>query len=188
MLLYHTGFEVIKAPDVSHGRRNADFGQGFYLTADADFAHRWARERKGAETIVNTYELDAAGLTVHRFQRDADWFSYLFGNRNGRPDTLTADVIIGPIANDTIYDTIGIITSGLLKPEDAMRLLLIGPCYQQVALKTEKAAGQLKWLTAETLSPEQIAVYRTTVAAEEETYQELFAGELEKISALREGG
>ena len=34
MILYHTGFETIKEPDVHLGRRNADFGQGFYLTAD----------------------------------------------------------------------------------------------------------------------------------------------------------
>ena len=186
MLLYHTGFEVIKAPDVHHGRRNADFGQGFYLTTDADFAHRWAGVHKDAETVVNTYELDTTGLAVHRFQRDAEWFGYLFGNRNSKPDTLMSDVIIGPIANDTIYDTFGIITSGLLKPEDAMRLLLIGPNYQQVALKTEQAAEQLMWLSAEILSPEQIAAYRRSVVAEEEAYQALFAEELEKITSLIE--
>ena len=183
MLLYHTGFEVIKAPDVHHGRRNADFGQGFYMTTDADFAHRWAGVHKDAETVVNTYELDTTGLAVHRFQRDAEWFGYLFGNRNSKPDTLMSDVIIGPIANDTIYDTFGIITSGFLKPEDAMRLLLIGPNYQQIALKTEQAAERLTWLSAEILSPEQIAAYRRSVAAEEEAYQALFAEELKKINS-----
>ncbi|MDC7301289.1 DUF3990 domain-containing protein [Agathobacter ruminis] len=29
-------------PDIHCGRKNADFGQGFYLTGDVDFAHRWA--------------------------------------------------------------------------------------------------------------------------------------------------
>ena len=38
MQLYHTGFQEIRTPDVHHGRKNADFGQGFYLTADAAFA------------------------------------------------------------------------------------------------------------------------------------------------------
>lgn len=51
MILYHTGFAVIEHPELRFGRKNADFGQGFYLTADADFAHRWARERKGQNTI-----------------------------------------------------------------------------------------------------------------------------------------
>lgn len=50
MRLYHAGFEIIRQPDVHFGRRNADFGQGFYLTADADFARRWARARRGQKT------------------------------------------------------------------------------------------------------------------------------------------
>lgn len=32
MLLYHTGYQEIREPDIHHGRKNADFGQGFYLT------------------------------------------------------------------------------------------------------------------------------------------------------------
>jgi len=27
--------------------KNADFGQGFYLSPDREFSVRWARERKG---------------------------------------------------------------------------------------------------------------------------------------------
>ncbi len=38
------------------------------------------------------------------------------------PDTLSADVIIGPIANDTIFETFGIISSGYLTTEQAMKL------------------------------------------------------------------
>ncbi len=36
---------------------------------------------------------------------------------------MISDVIIGPFANDTIFDAPGIITSGYLKPEDAMKRL-----------------------------------------------------------------
>ena len=182
LTLYHTGFSVIKDPDVHIGRVNADFGQGFYLTADADFAHRWARERRGEQTVVNTYELDTADLSVHYFTRDEAWFDYISGNRNRLPDKLSADVVIGPIANDTIYATFGIITSGFLKREDSMRLLMIGPEYQQIVLKTEKAAKHLRWLSSEVLSPESLREYRRIVAAEEEEYQELFAAEMERIS------
>ena len=31
-------------PDFYRGRKNADFGQGFYLTPDREFAYRWAYE------------------------------------------------------------------------------------------------------------------------------------------------
>ncbi|MBQ6722192.1 MAG: DUF3990 domain-containing protein [Clostridia bacterium] len=141
MKLYHTGREEIRNPDIRRGRKNADFGQGFYLSPDRDFSHRWA----GADAVINEYELDEDGLLIHRFNRDEDWFSYIFQNRRARDD-LSVDVVIGPIANDTIFETFGIISSGFLKPEDALKLLLVGPEYTQVAIKTEKAASRLKWI------------------------------------------
>ncbi len=47
-------------PDIHHGRMNADFGWGFYLTPDKDFTYRWA----GENAIVNEYELDESGLII----------------------------------------------------------------------------------------------------------------------------
>ena len=182
MLLYHAGFKVIKEPDIHYGRKNADFGQGFYLTADEEFANRWAGERKGEDTIVNTYELNTDGLTIKRFNRDEEWFEYIYGNRNGKADELAADVVVGPIANDTIYNTNGIVTSGFLEPEEAMQLLLIGPEFRQIALKTEKAVAQLKWLSSRTMTPEEIAENIATLAKEEAKFQVLLAEELEKIT------
>ena len=38
MKLYHAGKEEIREPDIYLGRKNADFGQGFYLTPDREFA------------------------------------------------------------------------------------------------------------------------------------------------------
>ena len=182
MVLYHTGYQEIREPDIRHGRINADFGQGFYLTANEEFARRWARERKDARTIVNVYDLDLTGLRVHRFERDEKWFDYIFRNRAARPDLLAeADVIIGPIANDTIYDTFGIITSGLLPPEKAMKLLMIGSSYEQVVVKSQKAAGQLVWREGSVLTKEEVARYRDVVAEEEAEYQRLFAQEMERL-------
>ena len=181
MRLYHTGFQMIQKPDIRHGRKNADFGPGFYLTDDPEFARRWARERKDEQTIVNSYELDVTGLSVHTFSRDQDWFACIFGNRRGRAVEIPSDVIIGPIANDTIYDTFGIITSGLLKDQDALRLLMIGPEYRQIVLKTKKAVENLKWISAEVLGRDEISAYRKIVSAEEEEYQRLFAKEVEQL-------
>ena len=64
--------------------------------------------------MVNIYEFDEEGLDIHTFERDTDWFDYIFHNRRAT-DKLDKDVITGPIANDTIYDTWGIPTSGLLR-------------------------------------------------------------------------
>ena len=56
MKLYHTSNVEIREPDITRGRRNADFGPGFYLTPDVEFTFRWA----GADAVVNEYELDEA--------------------------------------------------------------------------------------------------------------------------------
>ncbi|MBQ4253600.1 MAG: DUF3990 domain-containing protein, partial [Erysipelotrichaceae bacterium] len=96
MKLYHTGKTEIRNPDVHYGRKNADFGQGFYLTPDVDFAYRWAVD----DAVLNEYELDETGLLIKLFSRDEQWFEYIFNNRRNR-DSIEADVIIGPIANDT---------------------------------------------------------------------------------------
>ena len=71
MRLYHAGFEKIKTPDIHHGRKNADFGWGFYLTKNEEFACRWARQRKDQDTWINTYELNLEELKVLTFERTA---------------------------------------------------------------------------------------------------------------------
>ncbi|MBP3878156.1 MAG: DUF3990 domain-containing protein, partial [Lachnospiraceae bacterium] len=159
-------------PDLYRGRKNADFGQGFYLTPDRDFTYRWA----AANAVVNEYELDESGLVIHRFTRSAEWFDYIFYNRRAQ-DRLSADIVTGPIANDTIFDTLGIISSGLLKAEDALKLLMIGPEYIQVAVKSEKALSQLRWERAEVITRVDAETYRK----EQEEYQKAFAEAMEKI-------
>ena len=97
------------------------------------------------------------------------------------PDNYTEDVIIGPIANDIIYDVIGIITSGMIPRDVAMSLLLIGPEYKQIVLKTKKAAANLKWISSERISPDKLKIYHEKMKVEEENYQQLFATELERL-------
>ena len=172
MILYHTSNREIVSPDIHHGRKNADFGWGFYLTPDRDFTYRWARKN----AIVNVYELDETGLDTHRFTRDVSWFKYIINNRKVR-DTLAADVIIGPIANDTIFDTFGIMGSGYLNPDDALKLLMIGPEYTQIAIKTEKALQQLRWLRSEKITGPVAAVRKT----EQEEYDAAFGRVLQEI-------
>ncbi len=162
MILFHTSDREIQYPDIHYGRKNADFGWGFYLTPDRDFTYKWAREN----AIVNTYEFEESGLLIHRFGRSREWFDYISHNR-GLKDSLVADVIIGPIANDTIFDTLGIMNSGYLKPDLALRLLMIGPEYIQVAIKTEKAVKQLKWIRAERIDRADARIQK----AEQEAYQ-----------------
>lgn len=180
--VFHAGYVEIPVPDIKRGRVNADFGQGFYLSDNHDFASLWVRERNGSDILVNSYELDESGLNILRFDRDEKWFRYVFSNRRSMPDQYADyDIIIGPIANDTIFDTMGIMTSGYLSDDEALKLLCVGPRYTQIVLKTQKAADNLHFLAAETLSKETIVANKKIAAANEAEYLKLFAKTMESL-------
>lgn len=182
MTLYHAAYLEIREPDIHRGRINADFGQGFYTTDDRDFAYGWAIEKPGFEVIVNRYELDDRMLKIKVFDKNPEWYRYIFANRRLVPDSFSEyDLIIGPIACDTIYDTLGIITSGFLSDEEAMELLLVGDSPRQVVLKTAKAAENLHFISSEILSKEQIERSRIRHEEENEKFQGEFAKALEKL-------
>ena len=182
LVLYHTGFSPLPAPDVRYGRVNADLGQGFYLTPDRDFARRWAKLRAGRTAYVNAYALDPDGLRVKRMTRGREWFELISANRAGRVREPDCDVIVAPIANDTIYDTWGVLTSGLVSPETALRLLAAGPAYTQVALRTDRAAANLRFLGAEPLPEAEILAGRDLQRQEEIAYQAEFLSLLRELS------
>ena len=186
MTLYHTGYQEIRFPDIHYGRRNADFGQGFYLSDNQEFSERWAREQAGSQTIINQYELDMEGLSVRIFQRDAEWYGYIDSNRHMKPDLLEEDVIIGPIANDTLFNTMGIITSGILKKEESLLLLQIGPEYRQITIKTEKAVSRLRWISARIMDKTELERNRRLLKAEEDAYQRRFAEKMQEIDETEE--
>ena len=129
--------------------------------------------------MINEYELEMSGLTVHSFTRTEEWFSYIYYNRRGR-DELAVDVVIGPIANDTIFEIFGIITSGYLEPSQALRLLKIGPEYTQVSIKTKRAADQLRWIGSCVIM--DMEEHQTELQREKEEYQRKFAEVMEAIT------
>ena len=61
----------------------------------------------------------------------------------------------------------------------ALRLLQSGPCYEQIAIKTERAAAQLCWLEARVLPSEELAAFRKAVEEEETAYQAALAAAME---------
>ena len=85
------------------------------------------------------------------------------------------DIIIGPIANDTLYDTLGILTSGLFKKEQALEVYKIGKQYNQIVIKTQKALNNLKFEEVKAFDKEEIAKYQEFRKQEEQDFQIQFA-------------
>ena len=122
-------------------------------------------------------------LKIKKLTRNEEWYTYIFANRSVQPDRFAGyDVVIGPIANDTLYDTLGITTSGFLSKEEALALLQIGPEYFQAVIRTPAALAALTWTGARMLSSEEIRASQAIVRAEAEEYQIAFAQMLEKLT------
>ena len=182
LTLYHTGFQIVEKPDIHWGRSNADFGQGFYLSDNEDFSKSWAANSKDVTSYLNYYELDTNGLKIKEFTHSLEWYDYIFVNRAGLKDQLSDyDVIAGPIANDTLYDTYGILTSGFLKKEDALKILKNGKEYIQLVIKSEKALSNLKFLKAVELPFEEIEKYQVFKKEDERLFQEGFQKIVEEL-------
>ena len=84
-------------------------------------------------------------------------------------------------SNDTIYETFGIISSGYLRTDEALSLLMLGPEYIQVALKTEKAASQLTWLKADQITAESEKNMKELLKKEQEAFQQEFAEKMQRF-------
>lgn len=112
--VYHGGVERIEKPLAKVGRKNLDFGHGFYVTRRKSQAEEWAdrtaRQRFSAP-LVNEYELDIDGILANcRYKKfeyyDAEWLHFIVACRNGYDSAQDYDCIEGGVANDRVVDTV----------------------------------------------------------------------------------
>ena len=114
MKLYHGSNINIEQIDFSKSKVGKDFGCGFYLSAHREQAQEMA-EKKAEQTgqgtpIVNEYEFDETvmnngSLSVLRCEGyTREWAEFVLLNRKNRTRTSSHsyDIVIGPIANDTV--------------------------------------------------------------------------------------
>ena len=175
--LYHSSNVIIEEPDIKHGRTNADFGQGFYLSKELDFSYKWSNRN----SYINVYDLIFDDLKIKEFERNEEWFNYIRNNRINNDIYKDYDVIIGPISNDTIYDTYGILTSNLLSINKVLEILLLGNCYTQVVIKSEKALNNLKYIENFLISEDIFEKYRNEVKKEEKEFHKQFLRKLGRV-------
>ena len=126
MILYHGSNTDIAEIDLSVSKVGKDFGCGFYLSADKEQALELAArktEQLGVGTpMLNSYEFDenslhGRGLSVLEFQEySREWAEFVLMNRRNRTrvPSLSYDIVIGPIVNDSVGFQIRRLTSGLI--------------------------------------------------------------------------
>ena len=101
---------------------------------------------------MNIYEFDDnahADLIVKRFSApDEEWLDFVSAHRNGSYEGEKYDVIIGAVANDDVYRTLQVYSSGLLTKEQALEALKVKKLFNQYVFATEKALDFLKFVEA----------------------------------------
>ena len=151
MILYHGGTEAVMQPDCKKGRPDLDFGQGFYVTLLQDqaegFARRKARDRKG-KPVISVYEFDYEAAIEDcvylNFEfYDEAWLDFVSDNRSGIDRTAGYDLICGPVANDDVYQTFILYSTGVYTKEQTIEALKIKKLYNQYVFTTDRALSFL---------------------------------------------
>ncbi len=114
MKLYYSFNVVIKQIDFAQCKPYKDSGQGFYLNKIEEQAVQMAYHTAiiyGGAPIVTVFEFDEAAamadesLAVKRFTKpNEEWALFVMANRSrkGRHPVRAYNIVIGPVADDTI--------------------------------------------------------------------------------------
>ena len=113
--LYHGSNIEIEHIDLSFSKKGKDFGCGFYLNANIkqamDMAIRTSKRLMNGQPTINAFEFDESILTqttelkVKIFDDySTEWAEFILMNRknNTNVPAHSYDIVIGPIANDTV--------------------------------------------------------------------------------------
>lgn len=131
MTLFHGSHTRVSQPLAKAGRKNLDFGSGFYMTNIETQAQSWAivvASRKGRTTtaIVSKYIFDKEralkdGVRFKVFHEyDLEWLDYVVSCRKGMDYSSIYDVVEGGIANDNVIDTVEDYEKGIITAEQAL--------------------------------------------------------------------
>lgn len=138
MKLYHGSNMVIEQIDLSKCKPYKDFGQGFYLTEIKEQVEQMARRTSaiyGGEPVVTEFEFDETALntlSVKIYQEPCEeWALFVMANRsrNNAQPTHRFDIVIGPVADDTIATLFRNFDDGIID----LQMLVNGLKYKKVS-------------------------------------------------------
>ena len=131
LTLYHGSQMSVPQPKAKVGRKNLDFGPGFYLTKIKKQAEDWAvvmagRKGRNAEAVLNIFQFDMNqvaidGVRIKSFPTyDLEWLDYVVACRRGKDYSDEYDIVEGGVANDNVIDTVEDYEKGIITAEQAL--------------------------------------------------------------------
>ena len=164
--IFHGSEQVVEVPTFGLGRKNNDFGLGFYCTESEDLAKEWAVSslRNG---FANRYTLDTEYLNVLNLNSPdytiLNWIAVLVEHRLFSIKTPVArrakrylidnfgvnvnayDLITGYRADDSYFDYAESFLNNGISVEQLARAMRLGKLGEQIVLKSKFAFDRIRY-------------------------------------------
>ena len=181
--IYHGSNQVVKTPTFGLGRKNNDFGLGFYCTESVDLAKEWAVSSL-KNGFVNQYTLDTEYLNILNLNTSdytiLNWIAVLVEHRLFSIKTPVArrakqylidnfginvnsyDLITGYRADDSYFDYAEAFLNNTITVEQLARAMQLGKLGEQIVIKSQFAFSKIKFVDYEVAEKEKYYILRKT--------------------------
>lgn len=179
--IYHGSEKIIEKPVYGDGKKNNDFGIGFYCTESNPLAKEWAVSSL-RDGFSNSYTLDTEYLKVLNLNSEEytilNWIAILVEHRLFSIKTPVArrakqylienfsinvnafDLIKGYRADDSYFDYAEAFLNNTISVEQLAAAMQLGKLGEQVVLKSQYAFSLLKYQGFEPASKDEYYVLR----------------------------
>ena len=164
--IYHGSKQIVEVPVFGEGKKNNDFGLGFYCTESNDLAKEWAVSSL-RDGFSNRYTLDTEYLNVLNLNSPdytiLNWIAVLVEHRVFSIKTPVArrakqclidnfginvnafDLIVGYRADDSYFDYAEAFVNNGITVEQLARAMRLGKLGEQIVIKSQFAFSKIKY-------------------------------------------
>lgn len=164
--IYHGSKQIVEVPTFGLGRKNNDFGLGFYCTESNDLAKEWAVSSL-SDGFSNRYTLDTEYLNTLNLNSPnytiLNWIAVLVEHRLFSIKTPIArrakqyliehfgvnvnafDLITGYRADDSYFDFAEAFLNNAITVEQLSRAMRLGKLGEQIVIKSQFAFSKIKY-------------------------------------------
>ena len=164
--IYHGSEQIVEVPTFGRGKKNNDFGMGFYCTQSDHLAKEWAVSslRNG---FSNRYVMDTEYLNILNLNSTdytiLNWIAVLVEHRLFSIKTPVArrakrylidnfsinvnayDIVTGYHADDSYFDYAESFLNNGISVEQLARAMQLGKLGEQIVIKSQYAFSKLKY-------------------------------------------
>jgi hypothetical protein len=185
--LFHGSENIIDAPTFGVGKKNNDFGLGFYCTENEDLAKEWAVSTL-QDGFANRYRLDTEYLKILNLNSSdytiLNWIAVLVEHRFFSLKTPLArrakqylidhfgmnvnafDLITGYRADDSYFDFAEAFLNNAISVEQLANAMYLGKLGEQIVIKSKFAFSKLRFEGCTIAEKDKYYTQRQTRTAE----------------------